>query len=645
MALGRPENPVQLPGRCPLTNPTRAMALMAAVVWELAVFAGTVTGQQTRTVSGMVETLSGTPLSAVEVHLTNGGSATTSDSGAFSISLGNHLGPGDPIEISLGEEWIVVNPWEGKTFVPVSFGETLHVRVCHKGDQALLVDPQLVKRIVESATSSLGSGLLSANPPDQLLNEKSRALGFSLDQLTLAIEEWNKMVRAPYDKGLAALYAKHYAEASRYIRESVNSNDSDQVRKYIALSKAEIKLGRYSEAEAAATAARAIEPSNMLVLGYLGQALEEQAKYKDAEDVFRLALAIDERAFGPEHPLMGIFLNNVAVLCDEQGKYSEAEQYYRRSLQLDEQLFGPEDRNVATDLNNLAALYREEGRYPEAEPLYKRSIEIGEKTLGPNHLDVATRLSNLAILYNDEGRYAEAEPLYKRALAIQQERLGPEHPHVATTLNNLSSLYWRENRFAEAESFGKRALSIWEKTLGPDHPLVGTCLNNLATLYDDEQRYAEAEPLFKRSLEITEKAVGLEHPDVANHLNNLGMLYVHERKFAEAEAVFRRALAINEKALGSEHAAYAVNLHNLGVMYTDMGEPGKAVPMYEQALKIDERALGQDNPTVAGDLTALAVALRRLERNEEADLCEEQARKIQASVGRTNPNLLDGSKK
>ncbi len=616
------------------------MTSIPAFVCALAVLAWTVTSPQTQTISGIVETLDGTPLSAIEVHLTNGGNATTSDSGAFSISPRNRLEPGDPIEISVGEDWIVASPWEGKTFVPVSLGEMLHMRVCRKGDPELLVDPQLVKRIVESATSSLGSGLLSANPPDQLLDAKARALGFSLDQLKLAIEEWTQKVQAPYERGLAALYAKHYADAGRYIRESLNSSDSDQVRKYIALSKAEIQLGRYSEAEAAAVSGRSIEPSNVLVLGYLGEALEEQAKYKDAEEVFRLALAIDERAFGPEHAWVGIFLNNVALLCDEQGDYAEAEQYYRRGLQLDEKLLGPEHRDVAIDLNNLATLYKEQGKYEDAEALYKRSIAIGEKTLGPKSPDLATRLCNLADLYMDEGRYVEAEQLLKRGLTIKEEKLGPEHPAVAHILNNLGVLYSEENRYAEAEPFEKRALQIWEKTVGPNHPLVGSCLDNLATLYDHEERYAEAEPLFKRSLEITEKAVGPEHPDVAKALNNFGMLYDHERKFPEAEAMFRRALAINEKALGSENAAYAGNLHNLGVMYTDKGEPEKAVPMYEQALKIDERVLGHDNPTVAGDFTGIAVALRR-----EADLYEEQAAKIQSTEKHSHLKSLDGSNK
>src|SRR5579862_1467559 len=90
-----------------------------------------VTGPEARAISGVVETLEGTPLQAVEVRLTNSGSATTSEFGKFSISLSQRLEPGDPIDVSLGEDWLVTMPWQGKGFIPASLSEILHIRVAH----------------------------------------------------------------------------------------------------------------------------------------------------------------------------------------------------------------------------------------------------------------------------------------------------------------------------------------------------------------------------------------------------------------------------------------------------------------------------------------------------------------------------------
>ena len=58
---------------------------------------------------------------------------------------------------------------------------------------------------------------------------------------------------------------------------------------------------------------------------------------------------------------------------------------YQRALAIEEKALGPEHPDVATSLNNLAELYRDQGKYGEAEPLYQRALAIDEKALGPDH--------------------------------------------------------------------------------------------------------------------------------------------------------------------------------------------------------------------------------------------------------------------
>ena len=106
-------------------------------------------------------------------------------------------------------------------------------------------------------------------------------------------------------------------------------------------------------------------------------------------------------------------LNNLAVLYTEQGRYAEAEPLYKRALAIDEKALGPDHPDVATALNNLAGLYDDQGRYAEAEPLYKRALAIREKALGPDHPDVAASLNNLAALYRRPG------PLRRGRAALQ----------------------------------------------------------------------------------------------------------------------------------------------------------------------------------------------------------------------------------
>ena len=91
-----------------------------------------------------------------------------------------------------------------------------------------------------------------------------------------------------------------------------------------------------------------------------------------------------------------------------EGKYAEAIPLAQRVLALRETALGPDHPDVGLSLNNLAYLYGAQGRYGDAEPLYKRSLGIAEKALGPDHPNVGQSLNNLAGLYQAQGRYADA---------------------------------------------------------------------------------------------------------------------------------------------------------------------------------------------------------------------------------------------
>ncbi|HEX9256594.1 MAG TPA: tetratricopeptide repeat protein, partial [Candidatus Angelobacter sp.] len=66
------------------------------------------------------------------------------------------------------------------------------------------------------------------------------------------------------------------------------------------------------------------------------------------------------------------------ALLRAQGKNSEAEPLYRRALAINEKALGPEHPNTASSLNNLALLLKEQGKFSEAEPLYRRALAIRE---------------------------------------------------------------------------------------------------------------------------------------------------------------------------------------------------------------------------------------------------------------------------
>jgi tetratricopeptide (TPR) repeat protein len=242
-----------------------------------------------------------------------------------------------------------------------------------------------------------------------------------------------------------------------------------------------------------------------------GGYLQGVAAYREAEPLFREAVAIGETTLGREHADVANRLNSLAYLLWSTGRYGEAENLYREAIAISEKATGRNHPEVAARINNLARLLNDAGRREEAEPLFREAIAIGEKTLGRQHPDIAPWLNNLAILLNETDRNAEAQSLYREAIAIGAKTFGPDHPEVARIYNNLARSLRSTGEFAEAEKFAREALAIWQSALGREHPLVGRGQENLARILLEMGRGKDALIEAQAALAIHEKVLGPDH--------------------------------------------------------------------------------------------------------------------------------------
>ena len=138
-----------------------------------------------------------------------------------------------------------------------------------------------------------------------------------------------------------------------------------------------------------------------------GVEAHQRGQYAKAEKQLLVALKEAEK-FGEQDARLAMSLNNLAELYRTQGKYAAAESLCRRALAIREKALGPEHPDVATVLNNLAVLYKVQEKYTAAEPLYRRALAILGKTLGPEHPNVAKTLENYAQLLWKTNKEAEA---------------------------------------------------------------------------------------------------------------------------------------------------------------------------------------------------------------------------------------------
>ncbi len=98
---------------------------------------------------------------------------------------------------------------------------------------------------------------------------------------------------------------------------------------------------------------------------------------------------------------------------------------------------GPNHPIVGTTLFNLAYVLQGQEEIDAAQAMNQRALSITEAAMGPNHPSVAIGLNNLADLMRQKGEHAEAKALLRQAHTIHEATRGKAHPHTATVQVNI----------------------------------------------------------------------------------------------------------------------------------------------------------------------------------------------------------------
>jgi hypothetical protein len=243
--------------------------------------------------------------------------------------------------------------------------------------------------------------------------------------------------------------------------------------------------------------------------------LHGESALKQAERVYRDAIAMGGKALGTEHPAVIRHLTGLSNLLRDAARFEEAEGIAREVITLSQRANGPLHLTVAEGFNSLAMLLRDMRQLGEAESLLHKAISIGEQTVGRDTFAVAVSLNILGTVFGLSGRHAEAEPLFREAIGIGEKALGPGHPDIGTWQHNLAILLCETNRHAEAEPILRDAIAAVRPALGEEHPnsarLRSTLSKVLLATNRSEDAYHEAH-LALSTLSIADKALGRSHP-------------------------------------------------------------------------------------------------------------------------------------
>jgi len=353
----------------------------------------------------------------------------------------------------------------------------------------------------------------------------------------------------------------------------------------------------------------------------LGEAFLVQAGDSDAAMTWlKQALAIRERAAGPDTPVVADTLRLIGQCLSSKGDFEAATSYLRHSVEIYVQALGPEHPEVASSLTALGHSLLRSGDYAGAEANLERALQILDGALGSDSPLAASTLSWLGWALGELGDFSAAVPLMERSVAIHVSEFGADSTRTAGALQNQAFVLSEVGESSRAVQLEKAAAGIYEKALGPWHPELATALNNEGvTLAFDLGDYAAAEPVLDRALAIREKQFGGDSHWVAAVLSNLaGGVYCNVGEYGKARDYLVRALAIREKHFGPNHILVANILENLSTATRGLGDQAEAVRYAERALAIRENILGSNHPRVAELLINHARLLAESGRTEAA---------------------------
>ena len=233
---------------------------------------------------------------------------------------------------------------------------------------------------------------------------------------------------------------------------------------------------------------------------------------------------------------------SLSMALREAGELREAESLAREALAIREKALGPDDGATLNALNMLVLVLRDQGSAEATLPLMQRNLDALQRTVGNDHPDTISALANLSETLGVLGRGREAIALSRDALERARRVWGEDHPNTLSVWLSLGSAAVNAGEFAQAIEILEGLAPIAQRVGGADHLRTLTVLNNLGVAYDRAGRPADAAMIHDRLLDVLER----KEPSsfrTAITLANAGRVRRQLGRGAEALALSERSVA------------------------------------------------------------------------------------------------------
>ena len=351
-----------------------------------------------------------------------------------------------------------------------------------------------------------------------------------------------------------------------------------------------------------------------------GRTAQSAGRWAAAEASFRKALAIEERTFGPDHPLVGNILGWCGESLRRLSRYQDAERMDRRALSINTQSLGELHLETARSNANLASDLIALKRAPDSEPFLQLALKYFKDQESGDQGELAVVYDMYGTVLAEQGRTAEATPLLQAALGIRLRVLGEGNPLTATSYGRLVGSLMTQQRFSEAEPLIRREIAIRQQALGPRDPEAFFNLGELGEVLHGQGRYSESEAVYAEAM--------LKYKGGADYSNNVFVRFSVSRainlddlgRHADAEAINRKILGAQQR--NGQEASKSISQTSMGLAYSlyNQHRYAEAAPFLRRSLDISRRTFGPDHHntmTIAHDLAANLAHQGRWEEAED----------------------------
>jgi tetratricopeptide (TPR) repeat protein len=273
------------------------------------------------------------------------------------------------------------------------------------------------------------------------------------------------------------------------------------------------------------------QPQSYMAQSYLGVALTEAERTREAIPYFREAVKLD--------PNFEVGWSNLGANLMKLGQFKEAIMALEKAVKINPRYY--------TAHSNLGAVLFHEGKKEEGLYHFQQAVKFN-----PNYTDALYNMGEALIKL---GRHREALLYFQNALALKPE-------NRALICSKLGEVMLKLGRPQEAIPHLQQALKL-QPNYPQAHTNLGTALTALGQIDEAVNHY--------------QKAIQLNPKNAATHFN-LGTAMLKLNRREKAIPHFKAALSLKPD-LAEAHL-------NLGLVLVDIGKPQEAIPHLEEALRL-----------------------------------------------------------